>query len=189
MLKLQYYTEFREILSSYHMSDRAQKALEGLKLVLLVAPFSSGRNTVIQHLLKTREEYYFIVSDTTRAPQIRDGKKEENGVNYFFRTEEEMLNDLRAGEFLEAAVIHELQVSGISVRELEKAKNSDKIAITDIEIIGADNVIKAKPDTQVIFLIPPSFEEWQQRIASRGLLGEHEMRNRLISAARNLMQP
>jgi guanylate kinase len=184
MPKLQYYTEFREVLASYSMSERAQKALEGLHLVLMVAPFSSGRNTVIKHLIETRDDYYFIISDTTREPQIRDNKKEESGVNYFFRTEEEMLADLRAGEFLEAAIIHELQVSGISVRELEKAKNSNKIAITDIEIVGADSVVKAKPDTKVIFLVPPSFEEWQERIASRGKLGDHEMRNRLMSAAK-----
>jgi guanylate kinase len=181
---LKHYQEFKDVLATYMMSERAKKALEGLQLILLVAPTSTGRNTVIHELQKQKgEEYHFIVSDTTRAPQVRDGKLEENGVIYFFRTEEEMLTDLRAGEFLEAALIHEQQVSGISVRELEKAKNLNKIAITDIEIQGTDNVMRAKPDAKAIFLLPPSFDEWQDRMASRGRMSEHELRNRLRSAA------
>lgn len=179
---LKHYQEFKEALTNYHISERAKNALQDLKLVLLVAPTSTGRNTVITELVKTKG-YYFIVSDTTRPPQIRDGKLEENGVNYFFRTEEEMLADIKAGEFLEAELIHDQQVSGISIRELEKAKNLHKVAITDIETAGADNVMRAKPDTKIIFLLPPSFEEWQDRIASRGRMSEHELRNRLRSAA------
>jgi guanylate kinase len=181
MPKLAYYSEFREILADYIMSDRAKQALQGLKLVLLVAPTSTGRNTVIKELVEN-DNYYFVISDTTREPQIRDGKKEESGINYFFRTEEEMLADLEAGEYLEAAIIHEQQVSGISIRELEKVKNQGKVAITDIEIVGADNVMKAKPDTIAIFLLPPSFEVWQHRMSSRGHMSQPELINRLKSA-------
>jgi guanylate kinase len=181
---LKHYQEFKNVLATYTMSERAKKALEGLRLILLVAPTSTGRNTVIHELQKQKgDEYNFIISDTTRAPQVRDGKLEENGVIYFFRSEEEILADLQSGEFLEAALIHDLQVSGISIRELEKAKNLNKIAITDIEIQGADNVMRAKPDTKAIFLLPPSFEAWQDRMASRGRMSEHELRNRLKSAA------
>jgi guanylate kinase len=181
---LKHYQEFKNVLATYTMSERAKKALEGLRLILLVAPTSTGRNTVIHELQKQKgDEYNFIISDTTRAPQVRDGKLEVNGVIYFFRREEEILADLQSGEFLEAALIHDLQVSGISIRELEKAKNLNKIAITDIEIQGADNVMRAKPDTIAIFLLPPSFETWQDRMASRGRMSEYELRNRLKSAA------
>lgn len=179
--RLKHYFEFKEILANYHISERAHKALKGLPLVLLVAPTSTGRNTLIRHLQKTGK-YYFIVSDTTRPPQLRDGKMESNGVEYYFRSEEEVLSDLKKGEFLEAAIIHEQQVSGISIRELEQAKKQDKVAITDIETIGADNVIRAKPDTKIIFLLPPSFDEWQRRIRSRGKMSEAEIRNRLLGA-------
>jgi guanylate kinase len=178
---LKHYHEFNEVLENYHPSERAKKALEGLNLVLLVAPTSTGRNTVIRELVD-KHNYQFIVSDTTRPPQFRDGRMEEDSIDYFFRTEDDMLADLRSGEFLEAALIHEQQVSGVSIRELEKAKNSNKIAITDIDPQGADNVMRAKPDSKAIFLIPPSFEEWQRRISSRGRMTEHELRNRLRAA-------
>lgn len=179
------YNEFKSVLATYHMSERAKSALEGLHLVLLVAPSSTGRNTVIHHLVE-KFNYYFVISDTTRKPQVRDGKLEENGVNYFFRSEEDMLRDLEAGEFLEAALIHEQQVSGISIRELEKAKDLNRVAITDIEHIGADNVMKVSNKAKAIFLLPPSFEEWQRRIQSRGHMSPHEFKNRLNSAVKEL---
>ena len=186
MAGLSLYDDFQKVLSGYKISDRAKQALTDLKLVIMVAPTSTGRNTIIDKLLE-KGNYYFIVSDTTRPPQIRDGKLEANGVQYFFRDEEEMLADLQAGEFLEAALIHDQQGSGISIRELEKAKARDKIAITDVEIVGADNVMRAKPDTLAIFVVPPSFEEWQNRIRSRGHMSEQEFRNRLQSADKELV--
>lgn len=179
------YNEFKSVLATYHMSERAKQALDGLHFVMLVAPSSTGRNTVIRYLVENYD-YYFIVSDTTRPPQVRDGKKEEHGVNYFFRSEEDMLADLRAGEFLEAALIHEQQVSGISIRELEKAKKLNRTAITDMEHVGADNVMKVNDKAKAIFLLPPSFEEWQKRINSRGYMSPHEFKNRLNSAVKEL---
>ncbi len=152
---------------------------------MLVAPTSTGRNTIIRHLLKN-PDYYFVVSDTTRPPQVRDGQPEQNGVDYFFRSEGEILADLKTGEFLEAAIIHEQQVSGISIRELEKAKGQGKIAITDIEIVGVDNVMRANPEAKAIFLLPPSFEEWQKRMHSRSHMGHQELDNRLKSAEKEL---
>ncbi len=182
---LTHYKEFRDALATYHMSDRAKQALDGLHLVLLVAPSATGRNTVIHHLVE-KYNYYFVVSDTTREPQVRDGKKEEHGLNYFFRSEEDMLSDLRAGEFLEAALIHQQQVSGISIRELEKAKSMNRVAVTDIEEVGADNVMKVSDHSKAIFLLPPSFEEWHRRIMRRGHISPHEFKNRLNSTVKEL---
>lgn len=182
---LRNYQEFKTALATYHMSDRAKQALKGMHFVLLVAPTSTGRNTVITYLVE-HLNYYFVVSDTTREPQVRDGKLEQTGVQYFFRTEEQVLADLQKGEFLEAALIHEQQVSGISVRELEKAKTLNQVAITDIEVVGADNIVKADPDVRAVFLLPPSFEVWQNRILRRGHMSNFELKNRLTSAVKEL---
>lgn len=181
--KLRHRNEFKKILADYHVSASGQAMLKNLELVLMAAPTSTGRNTIIRHLIKSGE-YYFIVSDTTRRPQIRDGELEKDGVNYYFRTEEAILADLKAGEFLEAAVIHDQQVSGISIKELNKAARQSKVAITDIDIVGTDNIMHVKPDTKAIFLLPPSFEEWQRRLNARGKLTTVEISNRLLGADR-----
>jgi guanylate kinase len=181
--KLQHYRQFQEILSSYHVSDRARQALEGLKLVLMVAPTSTGRNTLIRHLIKTGS-YHYVVSDTTRPPRINDGVMEENGKEYWFRSEEDMLKDLKSGEFLEAELIHDQQVSGISIRELLNAKQEGKVAVTDIELQGIHNIVRVKPDTVSIMLLPPSYEEWQKRITRRGHMSREEYSRRLATAYR-----
>lgn len=173
--------EFREVLRDYHLSQTTLATLSQTKLVLIIGPTSSGRNTRIKRLLKTGD-YHYVVSDTTRQPRINDGIAEQNGREYWFRTENEILTDLNEGKYLEAAIIHNQQVSGISVRELEKARDEGKIAITDAEITGATNAIKYKPDTIIIFLLPPNFEEWQRRIKHRGTMTPVEFKRRMISA-------
>src|SRR5690606_6936572 len=105
-----------------------------------------------------------------------------NGNEYWFRTEQEMLEDLEAGRFLEAAVIHNQQVSGTSIRELAKASGSGKIAVADVEIVGAHNIVQKKPDTFVLFILPPSFEEWMKRLDGRGEMPLDEKRRRMSSA-------
>lgn len=179
--KLDYLEEFKTTLHHYRISKLSKQILEQTKLVLLVAPTSSGRNTVIRELLKTGD-YHFIVSDTTRHPRVNDGVLERDGVEYWFRSETDILADLKTGKFLEASIIHNQQVSGISVRELERAKDEGKIAITDIEIVGVHNIVQVKPDTQTIFMLPPSFADWIKRINDRGNMNLSEKRRRLQSA-------
>ncbi len=181
MNKLKHLAEFQKILAHYRVSEASKRILDQTQLVVMAAATSSGRNTIIRELKKTGE-YHFIVSDTTRNPRLNDGVLERDGVTYWFRSEEEVLRDLEEGEFLEASIIHNQQVSGVSIRELERAKDEGKIAISDIEIVGVNNIIKAKPNMLAIFLLPPNFEEWQRRIVGRGSLPKDEVRRRLESA-------
>lgn len=185
MNELKNLTAFQQVLKNYQPSPEAQRLLQDLKLVLLAAPTSTGRNTVIRQLLST-DKYYFIISDTTRQPRVNDGILEQNGREYWFRGEEDVLQELQKGEFLEAAIVHEQQVSGISMRELRQAQEQGKIATTDIEINGVDNIMKVKPDTVAIFMLPSSFEEWQRRIHERGTMEESELYRRLEGARREL---
>jgi guanylate kinase len=179
---LQHYQEFQEILAKYHISKHARQVLSEIKLVLLVAPTSVGKNTIIRNLDSSR--YHFVVSDTTRPPRENDGVMELDGREYWFRGEEEVLADLKAGNFLEAELIHRQQVSGISVRELEKARQEGKTAITDVDLEGIHHVMVAKPDTFAIMLLPPSFDEWLRRLASRGKMPAHEQKRRFQTAQR-----
>lgn len=185
MNQLHHLQDFRDALSKYQLSTDAIQTLAQTRLVLLVAPTASGRNTIIHELLKT-DDYHFVISDTTRQPRLNNGELEQNGREYWFRTEEEMLGELQRGEFLEAAIIHEQQVSGISIRELEIARKANKIAITDVEIEGAKNIHAAKPDTLIIFMAPPSFELWLERLHTRGELPADELSRRFQSALKEI---
>jgi len=176
---------FQQILADYHLSDAAKDLLASMQLTLLVGPTSSGRNTIINELLKSGK-YHQIISDTTRKPRTNNGIMEQNGVEYWFRSEDDILSDLAAGEFLEAAIIHGQQVSGTSMRELANAASKGKVAINEIEVVGADNIHAAKPDALFLFILPPSFDEWMARMNFRGQLPEDEVRRRLESAVEEL---
>jgi len=179
--RLDHFDEFVEILSTYKVSDEGKEMLKRAKLACLVGPTSAGRNTLINGLLKTGE-YHQIISDTTRNIRVNDGKLEQNGVEYWFKTEEDVLSDLKAGLFLEAALIHNQQVSGTSLRELKKATNQDKVAINEIQIDGMRNIIGLKPDAKAFFVVPPGFRVWMERLEKRGILSEDEKQKRLSSA-------
>ena len=176
---------FIEALQNYEISSYGRDILSRTPFVALSGVAGGGRNTIIRYLVE-RHNYIFAVSDTTRPPKLRDGKMEVNGVNYYFRSEEEMLGDIKAGLFIEAEVIHNQQVSGISVREIERTLATGRIPISDIEYGGIKNIIKAKPDAVIIGLVPPSYDEWIRRLYNREPLHDQEFLNRLTTAEKVL---
>lgn len=182
-VKLELRDEFKKVLEDYRLSVEARQLLGSTPLVIMLGVSGSGRNTVINHLVNSGE-YHFIVSDTTRPAKFRDGKMERDGINYFFREEKEMLEELRQGKYLEAELIHDQQVSGISIRELERAKISGQIPITEVDLGGAAAIKRAKDDAFIFFLVPPSFKEWMYRLKGREVMSEQELRNRITTAKR-----
>lgn len=176
---------FRDALERYQMSDHAKRILSEARLVVMSGLAGGGRNTIINRLVE-QHEYYYLVSDTTRPPKLRDGAMERNGVNYYFRSEDDVLRDIQKGEFVEAEVIHNQQVSGTSIRELERANQSGRIAIAEVEFGGANNFVQAKPDTFAIALLPPDYDEWIRRFREREVIHEQEFLNRLGTAKKVL---
>jgi guanylate kinase len=183
MNELKHMAEFRSVLADYRPSDEAKEILKDVTLVLLLAPTAGGRNTIMYKLLE-KGGYYFIISDTTRHPRMNDGVLEEDGKQYWFRTEEQVLHELQRGEFLEAEIIHGQQVSGTSIRELDKARRLHKIALDEVDIGGVANIVEAKADAIVVLVLPPSFEEWLRRVDSRGPMHPVERRRRFETAAK-----
>jgi len=173
--------DFQDALQHYKASDHAKAVLASTPFVAMMSVAGGGRNTLINYLVDTAP-YYFVVSDTTRLPKVRNGTTEEHGVHYFFRSEADFLTDLKNGEFIEAEIIHGQQVSGTSVREVEKAKQLGLIPIHDYEFGGADAMQQIKNDAIVIALLPPSFEDWQYRLKNRETMHGHEFENRMKTA-------
>lgn len=165
----------------YHPSTEAIRLLEQTPLVIMLGVSGGGRNTIINHLVNSGH-YQFIVSDTTRPPKLRDGRMEVDGVNYHFRSEADVLDDIENGRFLEAEVIHKQQVSGISIRELQQAASSGKIPINEVDLGGTQSIRVAKPDTFFFFIVPPSYKEWIYRLKGREVMSEEEFTNRCLTA-------
>lgn len=172
---------FKAALKDYTISEHGRKVLASTPFVAVSGIAGGGRNTVIRVLVE-RHNFTFAVSDTTRPPKFRDGHMEQNGVEYYFRREEDMLHEIQNGEFIEAEIIHNQQVSGTSVREVERAIATGKIPIHDFEFGGANAVARAKPDAAIIALLPPSYDEWIRRLTNREKIYQQEFLNRLQTA-------
>ena len=180
--KLEHLDEFKALLNNYKVSEDTKSILKSTDLIILVSTSGTGRNTVIDSLVKLGK-YHFIVSDTTRKPRVNNGVTEKDGEHYWFKSENDFIDGLRAGEYLEAAIIHNQQVSGVSINELKKARDDSLIAIAEIDYQGAEKVEALKPEACLIFLLPPNFNEWLDRLVNRGKLSEEELRRRLESAS------
>jgi guanylate kinase len=175
--------EFDAALTGYAPSPETLRILAKTTIVTLTAPSATGRNTIINALVKTGR-YHFIISDTTRPPRSNNGILEQDGVEYYFRTEEQVLADIKAGRFVEAEVIHSQQVSGTSVREIERAAKEGKISIADVDIEGGIHIAALIPSSITICLLPPSFNEWLSRIKGRGAMKPSELHNRMKGAVK-----
>jgi guanylate kinase len=179
--KLLHKQAFEKALHNYQVSEHARDVLARTSFVALMGLAGGGRNTVISRLVE-EHDYFFLVSDTTRPPKFRDGRMEENGINYYFRDEVEMLHEIENGEFIEAEIIHNQQVSGTSIREVERAIATGRIPIHDFEFGGAHNVALANPDADIIGLLPPEYDEWLRRLQGRETMHAEEFANRLQTA-------
>lgn len=173
--------QFEDVLRHYKVSKHGVSVLHNVNFVGMLGITSSGRNTIMNRLVQ-EGGFYYIVSDTTRPPRLNDGVKEGDGVVYWFRQESDMLDDLKKGLYLEAELIHDQQVSGVSIRELERAGFEHKIAITDIDHEGVHNILQVKPNAIIILTISPSFTEWMNRLNKRGAMESAEIKRRLTTA-------
>jgi guanylate kinase len=153
--------------ASYQPDKDRLAELNKVSIVLLSAASGTGKDSIVHYLLNAYpDEYYRVVSHTTRALRPNDGVMEQNGKEYHFIdfAQAEQLLDSKA--YIEANIYNN-NIYGTTVAEFEKAKAQGKTAITEVEVNGSDDFIKLVPTVKTIFIVPPSFEEWQRRLGNR----------------------
>ena len=121
-----------------------------------------GKSTVLKLVMEARQDLLFSVSATTR--QMRPG--EVDGVNYYYITREEFEDRIRRGEFLEYDEHNGTLYGTLNGQIREKLTRGN--VILDVEPVGAGNVRKAYPDATLIFIVPPSRQELEERLRGRG---------------------
>jgi guanylate kinase len=152
------------------------------RLVVLAGPTAVGKGTVAAAVREAHPEVWISVSATTRAP--RPG--EENGVHYWFVSDEEFDKMVAEDDLLEWAVVHQAARYGTPRQPVELALASGHPAMLEIDLQGARQVRRTMPDALFVFLKPPSWDELVRRLVGRGTETEEERERRLVTAREEL---
>lgn len=146
-----------------------------INFITISAPSGSGKTTLCKALQLVEPEIEWSISYTTREKR----SIEENGVDYFFISEEEFEELIIQGHFVEWQNVHGFYY-GTSVSNLENAIENDKIMLIEMDVKGSMSIKKLFPDqTFSIFIMPPSISQLRERLRSRGTDSERRINIRL----------
>ena len=146
-----------------------------INFITISAPSGSGKTTLCKALQQVEPEIEWSISYTTREKR----SIEENGVDYFFISEEEFEDLIVQGHFVEWQNVHGFYY-GTSVSNLENAIKNDKIMLIEMDVKGSMSIKKLFPEqTFSIFIMPPSISQLRERLRSRGTDSEKRINIRL----------
>ena len=148
------------------------------RLAVLAGPTAVGKGTVAADVRRHHPEIWISVSATTRSP--RPG--EQDGVHYWFVSDEEFDRMVAEDEFLEWAVVHRAARYGTPRAPVEEALAEGRPALLEIDLQGARQVRARMPEALFVFLMPPSWDELVRRLVGRGTESEEERGRRLDTA-------
>src|SRR5271156_2770242 len=147
-------------------------------LVLVVSgPSGSGKSTLVQRILELPGTMA-STSCTTRPRRAT----EATGKCYDFVTEAQFDEMVRNGDFLEYARVFGKHSYGTPRKWLEESRKTGLDLVLEIDVQGALQVKKALPESVAIFILPPSREELERRLRSRGQDSDDEIARRLAKA-------
>jgi guanylate kinase len=152
------------------------------RLVVLAGPTAVGKGSVAAAVRERHPDVWISVSATTRAP--RPGEQE--GVHYFFVSDDDFDGMVERGELLEWAVVHRSARYGTPRGPVEAALAAGRLALLEIDLQGARQVRSTMPDALFVFLKPPSWDELVRRLVGRGTETEAERSRRLETALEEL---
>lgn len=145
--------------------------------IVVSGPSGAGKTTLVERLLAADPLIRRSVSTTTRDP--RPGEKE--GIDYFFVDPARFEQLKQNNELIEWAEVHG-QLYGTRKAYVEEQLAAGQDVLLNIDIQGADRVKRVFPGAVMVFILPPSFADLEQRLQGRGDLAATDFKVRLAAA-------
>ncbi|KAJ2155773.1 guanylate kinase [Coemansia sp. RSA 2524] len=150
--------------------------------IVVFGPSGTGKSTLLKRLFaEYPSEFGFSVSNTTRNPRAG----EINGKDYHFLTRDEFIAAIDRNEFIEHAEFSG-NMYGTTVRAVKDVADAGKTCILDIDVQGVKLVKATDLGARFVFIAPPSEEELEKRLRSRGTDDESSILKRLHAAKSEL---
>jgi guanylate kinase len=147
-------------------------------ILVLSGPSGCGKSSLVNEILKLRDDIYFSISTTTR--EIRDGESE--GINYHYISKDQFEKEIKEDMFLEWAEVHG-NYYGTSLKPVKEALDLGKLVIFDIDVQGHE-IVKSKFDDILtsLFITTPSSKILKDRLIGRSTDSLEIIEQRLINS-------
>ena len=151
-------------------------------LIVVSGPSGVGKGTVCSRVIEEMEDVKISVSMTSREPR----GSEQNGVDYYFVSKSEFEERIKAGEFLEYAIVHSGNYYGTPKDKVNEYLNKGMNVILEIDIQGALKVKELVKEAIFIFIMPPSMEILKERLIKRNTESKEKVLERFTTAYKEL---
>jgi guanylate kinase len=152
-------------------------------LFVVAAPSGAGKSSLVKALMELDAKVQPSVSHTTRPPR----GQEKHGREYYFVSDDEFARMVEQQAFLEWAAVHGHRY-GTSRMAIESRIAQGADVVLEIDYQGAAQIKQLYPDAVLIFVLPPSLQELENRLRNRGEDAEDVIALRLRNAREEMAQ-
>jgi len=152
-------------------------------LFVVAAPSGAGKSSLVKALLELDSHLAVSVSHTTRPPR----GQEQHGREYWFTAPAEFRAMVDQGDFFEWAEVHG-NLYGTSRRAIEDRLARGEDVVLEIDYQGALQIKQVFTHAVLIFILPPSYTELQQRLTRRGEDQPEVIAQRMVNARTEVSQ-
>ena len=178
-------TSLRAEVTKYHMPEEAKELIIDSEFLVLCGVTAAGKNTIANYLLE-HDNFGYVVSHTTRAPRENHGVLEKNGEAYWFVDDARMLDLVQKQQFVEVKSVHGDTFYGTSIMSIKNVLGQGKRPLGEIDVQGALELVEASHNLRPLFVLPPSYEIWMERLGGRGSISQGDKDRRFASAKKEL---
>jgi guanylate kinase len=153
------------------------------EIFIITAPSGTGKTTLLKSLMAADLRLRFSISYTTRPPR----PEEVDGKDYFFVSPAEFRRLRDTGALAEWVEQFGYEYGTSREWVLEMGRQGADL-IFDLDSRGARALKTEFPRGTWIFILPPSLEELERRLQSRGRLDPEELDRRLTQGRAELKE-